>query len=278
MRQMASIREASKMICMLEWGRLRTAMEKRPMESARALKGTTHPGCTGTSIVWACSTTTIARVRFSDGSVYKGQMIDGKISGEGSFNNPHTGELREGVFKDGVLHGRGKFVTCKREVYEGEFFEGELHGMGRFKDKNGDIYEGEFRHGHKSGRGKMVYANGDVYEGYFHDDLRHGHGCMTYGNVRHTYDPKTAKTYLVYDHRYEGDWQVGKIRARGSHSTIVHSDTHETEPTNYYTTNNRSRGYPHLFSIYEKEARRERRKRRMYRRLRIEALEKKKRR
>ena len=160
-------------------------------------------------------------VRFSDGSLYTGQMIDGNISGEGKWHNPATGESKEGIFKNGLLHGRGKLVTAKREVFEGEFYEGELHGMGRFKDKNGDIFEGEYHHGQKTGRGKMVYANGNVYEGYYRDDWRHGHGTMTYGNVNHKWDPKMSKTFLIYDHRYEGDWAVGNIRARGSHTSIV---------------------------------------------------------
>ena len=211
---------------------------------------------------------------FPDGSTYEGQMTQGKITGEGTWKDPATGALKRGVFKEGKLHGRGKMVTAKGEVYEGEFYNGLPHHECRFTDKNGDIFFGEYIHGDRDGRGKYVYKNGDVYDGYYHADLRHGHGSLTYGNVSHTWDPKFSKTFLEYSKRYEGDWSVGKIRARGMRSAVIKSDTLESDTSHYYTTNNRSRRYPHLFSLQELEAKRSKRKRRMYRKLRVEALKK----
>jgi hypothetical protein len=49
------------------------------------------------------------KVTFADGSVYEGELRDGRVCGEGKYVSA-MGEVIEGAFKNGQLNGKGRWV------------------------------------------------------------------------------------------------------------------------------------------------------------------------
>ncbi len=129
---------------------------------------------------------------YADGSVYVGQMKDGKRDGFGtltfSSGSVYTGEWKNdlkdgyGVFtwSDGDIYegewkndrriGHGKYIWANGDVYTGEFNDNQPNGIGTYAWVNGNVYEGEFKDGKRDGHGKTLFASGNVYEGEFKDD------------------------------------------------------------------------------------------------------------
>jgi hypothetical protein len=89
--------------------------------------------------------------------LYKGEMLDGKKNGHGTF-------------------------THAEYTYEGEWVNDQRHGKGVLSYTNGKVYEGEFRNGQKHGKGRVTYPNGDVYEGDWENGLRQGQGVYKNAN------------------------------------------------------------------------------------------------
>ncbi len=103
---------------------------------------------------------------FDNGDTYKGDYIDGVISGEGVFSLSN-GDVCEGEFIDGSITGIGKYTWASGEIYEGEFLDGTRTGIGKFMWLNGNSYEGEFVDGDMTGYGTFTTADGEVYTGNF---------------------------------------------------------------------------------------------------------------
>ena len=96
-----------------------------------------------------------ARIEYSDGKVYEGDL----------FNNKP--------------HGAGKMKWVNENVYEGNFCDGVIEGMGRMIFSNGDVYEGNWENGKRNGKGSIVYAaNKQRYNGDWVDGKRSGEGVL----------------------------------------------------------------------------------------------------
>lgn len=100
----------------------------------------------------------------SDGSVYTGQILNGRAHGKGSLvwenGNTYVGE-----FVDGIKEGYGTMIYNQgRSRYEGMFKNNLFHGIGKFstrennKNSKCDTYEykGAFENGVRSGQGAFV--------------------------------------------------------------------------------------------------------------------------
>lgn len=109
-------------------------------------------------------------LRFKDGRVYEGQMVNGKIEGQGKLYH---------IKNDFFLH-RWKSIRAAnvnmpdyryynlsdRGYYIGHFKNGEIDGYGTIYYLSGKIrYQGSFKDGMRHGQGKHFYENGDTYEG-----------------------------------------------------------------------------------------------------------------
>jgi len=136
---------------------------------------------------------------------YSGEVKDGLLNGQGTLTMEWEKKELSGNWKDGRLHGFGKYKYQKSidEIitYEGEWKEGEKHGKGIMKYSNGDTYKGEWEKGEKHGKGIMKYSNGDTYEGEWEKGEEHGKGIMKYSNGG----------------TYEGEWEKGEIHGRGTY-------------------------------------------------------------
>jgi hypothetical protein len=98
-----------------------------------------------------------------------------------NVTNKPTGSLShyDGIFKDNLHSGKGKFTTCDGFIYTGDFEKDMFHGKGIFTKKPGMVYDGDFMNGNRHGIGKQILPSGIVYEGQWKDDNRHGIGKET---------------------------------------------------------------------------------------------------
>lgn len=91
---------------------------------------------------------------FSDGSIYRGDITDGKMNGRGFIQWP-----------DGTS-------------YKGEFRENRMDGQGILTWPNGDIYSGFFTMGKMEGIGRLRWAGGKTFYGLFEDNRRTNQGII----------------------------------------------------------------------------------------------------
>lgn len=95
-------------------------------------------------------------------SVYQGELLGGRPNGRGRLEI-RSGEVFEGDWVDGRLHGSGLHIDAAGNRYEGEFAAGVAQGPGRLMARTGEIFSGAFRNGLKHGRGKTTLAGGTSY-------------------------------------------------------------------------------------------------------------------
>ena len=111
-----------------------------------------------------------------DGGRYRGDIVDGRLQGEGRIDYPN-GSYYRGSFRDGQWYGQGIWQGANGDRYEGEFKQGLFDGQGRFSYATGGVYEGHFLRGSLNGQGRYSEP-GSSYEGEFQNDLYHGTGKL----------------------------------------------------------------------------------------------------
>lgn len=104
---------------------------------------------------------------------------DKPLVGKMIFNN---GNIYDGEWKKGLMHGKGRMTFNNGSVYEGEWEYNLMHGKGVCAYENGDIYEGEFKNSTKYGKGVYTYTDGGVHDGEYVNELKHGKGVYIYPN------------------------------------------------------------------------------------------------
>ena len=120
-------------------------------------------------------------VLFGDGSIYRGEMKNGRIHGHGEYQSAFAG-IMVGDFVHGIIHGKGGYrKNHSGEEFLGDWQMGELHGYAKYKNARGDSYEGFFDQGLRHGRGVATYAKLGRYRGYFINGARNGKGELEYG-------------------------------------------------------------------------------------------------
>ncbi len=120
------------------------------------------------------------KIKFSDGSIYEGEITDGIRDGSGILTYAN-GDVYEGEFDDDRISGDGKITYKNGDIYEGEFKNGMREGRGRIIYADGTTFEGEFENGRKNGYGVYTGEN-TSYEGYYVDDIKEGHGKQVFSN------------------------------------------------------------------------------------------------
>jgi hypothetical protein len=117
----------------------------------------------------------------------------------------------EGLFENGMMHGKGKVVFPSGNVWQGEFDKGRMHGEGVFTWSKplGWSSRNEFKKKYMGmlddgkmisvGRPSTYIYNKHVYEGEFVDGCAHGKGVMLWPDGRY----------------YDGEWRAGKPHGEG---------------------------------------------------------------
>ena len=130
----------------------------------------------------------------------------GEVKEEGTDHIPHGigikvwsgGSIKEGYWKDGEQHGRGRYIY-NGDYYIGEFKEGRWDGEGTYYYKNGDRYKGKWKDNLKYGKGTYYTKNGVKYVGQW--DGWKGQGKISYTD---------GKKYIG-----EWDWKDGGLKRHG---------------------------------------------------------------
>eukprot|EP01041_Mallomonas_annulata_P004693 gene4693-9301_t len=123
-------------------------------------------------------------VLFSDGSMFKGNIDNGKINKKGEYQSGF-GEVSQGDFSNGILDG----IDCYRknhygEEYRGRFSYGDIDGYGQYKNKHNNSYLGYWRYGMRHGRGIEGGNINYAYRGYFINDYRCGKGELQFNRKK----------------------------------------------------------------------------------------------
>lgn len=150
---------------------------------------------------------------YSDGSIYEGEILYGRIrNGTGNFTWS-TGESYYGTWENDTPSGEGKMIWPNFGEYLGSFVNGKREGTGVFiwsyegepaegapveyrGDWTGDQigpngtltlagigkYEGAFSKQLRHGKGTFTWLNGDVYTGEWANDMINGKGTLTLSN------------------------------------------------------------------------------------------------
>lgn len=155
-----------------------------------------------------------------DGGRYRGEIVDGRLQGQGRIDYPN-GSLYRGGFKDGQWHGQGSWQGANGDRYEGEFRQGLFEGQGRFSYATGGVYEGQFRGGSLNGEGRYTEA-GLSYEGNFRDGLYHGQGKLqhdgtTYQGAFANGQPNGEGSRSDADGEYSGTFVDGQLNGEGAY-------------------------------------------------------------
>ena len=89
-----------------------------------------------------------------------GNCINGY--GKARLNN---GDLYQGHWKDGLMHGTGVYTYSLGARYEGEFVDGRIEGQGVMRYPDGAYYTGAWRKNRKHGAGALVLPSGEIRKG-----------------------------------------------------------------------------------------------------------------
>jgi antitoxin component YwqK of YwqJK toxin-antitoxin module len=133
---------------------------------------------------------------------YSGETtVDGVYEGLGKEFDILGALVREGYYKNGVLHGNWARIYQKSDqglfakektylVYEGSMIDGSEHGEGKEFYPSGKVfYEGSYFEGTRCCQnGKLFYEKGiPKYQGGFNESVYHGLGILYYPNGKVQY-------------------------------------------------------------------------------------------
>jgi hypothetical protein len=123
-----------------------------------------------------------------DGTVFTGQVKDGRPHGQGLLSSPN-GTRQQGQWRNGQgFQITGKLVCPDGTIEVGTWNRDGSKSGGTIAWSNGKNYEGEWKLQSNSlpelpnGKGTMKWPDGRVYTGQFEDGLMEGRGKMTYPN------------------------------------------------------------------------------------------------
>merc|ERR1711874_99025 len=112
-----------------------------------------------------------------DGSMYMGQLVDGKRHGRGVFRSSFELFMYEGEWNDDHRHGNGRCSWEDGRFYKGQFVNGKFEGEGHMEWKTPQgtvIFEGQYVDDLKQGTGKYIWPDGRIYDGEWAQGKRSG--------------------------------------------------------------------------------------------------------
>ena len=87
------------------------------------------------------------------------------------------GEIKEGTFENGKLHGQGLIILEDGSIAEGKFIDGWLQ-TGKINYPNSCLLEGSFKDGKLNGLGQITRSTGAIEKGEFKDNILNGIGSV----------------------------------------------------------------------------------------------------
>ncbi|XP_056284994.1 alsin-like isoform X1 [Pseudoliparis swirei] len=127
-------------------------------------------------------------MKWPDGRTYNGNFKNGQEDGYGECVLPdkvlNKPDNYHGLWRDGKIHGFGKYKYASGEVYEGCFSDGQRHGYGMLNSgnlakKSASVFIGQWIHDKKTGYGVHDdITRGEKYMGLWSDEQRHGNAVV----------------------------------------------------------------------------------------------------
>lgn len=133
----------------------------------------------------------------SEGWVYVGRWLQGRMFGEGRVNWPN-GVAYFGEWRDGIREGHGRLTWPDSSWYEGQFRSNCIEGRGRKSLPDGSWFDGHFHSGELEGHGTFHWADGTEFEGLWHNSEVVGPG-------RHFFPDGTIITGVFEDRGASGE-------------------------------------------------------------------------
>ncbi|SCG96927.1 MULTISPECIES: MORN repeat-containing protein [unclassified Romboutsia] len=167
------------------------------------------------------------KYEFSNGDIYLGKVIDGKLNGNGVYivsPEESMGFEYIGEFKDDEKCGRGICTFTNGNIYIGGFKADLMDGIGQMIYKSNDEYIGGWEKGHKQGQGIYRWNEGTIYIGEFKKNKREGQGICydKEGNIIYDGEWKNNLTHgegtYIWNEgkRYVGEFMYGKRHGYGT--------------------------------------------------------------
>ncbi|XP_051814997.1 alsin-like isoform X1 [Acanthochromis polyacanthus] len=182
--------------------------------------------------------------RFKDAQ-YTGSWLAGRVHGRGTMKWP-DGRIYTGNFKNGLEDGYGECMTPnkvlnKPDTYQGQWREGKIHGFGKYKYATGEVYEGCFCDGQRHGygmlsSGKLAKTSSSVFIGHWVQDRKTGYGVYDDITRGEKYmglwqdDQRHGSSVVVtqYGVYYEGTFRENKMSGLGllvsEDDTVFHGE------------------------------------------------------
>jgi hypothetical protein len=116
------------------------------------------------------------RLRYEDGSVYDGELVDGLPHGHGKLT-AYFGATFQGSWNRGMLQGEGEFLSSSGHEYRGQFADGLITGHGKIRyPAEGDYAdsEGDFLMAMEHGTHRYEMRDGTIVEGQSYLGRYHG--------------------------------------------------------------------------------------------------------
>ena len=136
-----------------------------------------------------------ASITYSDGSSYKGKVIELNRNGYGEYVYADRESSHKGEFKDNQFHGIGVQTLASGRVINGNWKEGLLDGYVEIDYESGETFAGNFKKNKMEGYGEGKDRSGQGYSGNYKNDLPDGFGTLT-----------------LRSHTLTGNWEKGKIK------------------------------------------------------------------
>lgn len=157
----------------------------------------------------------------ADGGIYRGQLVDAVLQGEGEIHWPN-GAFYRGEFKDGRFWGRGHLKMSDGAEYFGQFKNGQFNGQGELRYANGAVYVGSFKDDLFHGQGRYQLDD-TVYSGDFVDGELSGEGEysvsgeLVYKGGFKNWLYQGAGQYFSDDESWKGQFAEGQLSGEGEH-------------------------------------------------------------
>jgi hypothetical protein len=135
---------------------------------------------------------------YIDRDEFHGEFLDGmEVNGKKTYIN---GDTYDGLWKDRLREGMGRYRWISGDTYEGEWAGGYFKGHGIYTWNDGRVYNGHWQSHQQELQGMHLWPDGSFYNGSWKKGKRHGFGEMTWSDNTHVRENEDIKRW---DHFFE---------------------------------------------------------------------------
>eukprot|EP00826_Nyctotherus_ovalis_P015577 TRINITY_DN14440_c0_g1_i13.p1 TRINITY_DN14440_c0_g1~~TRINITY_DN14440_c0_g1_i13.p1 ORF type:complete len:198 (-),score=18.32 TRINITY_DN14440_c0_g1_i13:174-767(-) len=133
-------------------------------------------------------------IKYNDGSLFEGQVLDNKRHGYGKQTWPN-GTKYTGYWENDKMSGKGKLEYENGDVYDCNWVDNKAKGFGELLKSDGSKYVGEWDCDEPHGEGTESWPDGTEYKGTYSHGVKNGRGIYLWSDGT----------------KYEGEWADDRI-------------------------------------------------------------------